>query len=480
MAKIPIYNRQVGLTTEAPAPKINASELGQVGQAIANTGEQITQVAQTIKKARQDEQETRGVLEGKKRFDEVMLKAQEDPNISFNEQLHNDELNQAKQETLKLVSDRDAYNNVSARLDMYMGDAQLKLKQFSYQKIVSDRLITLDNMKQDATERYANSYDKNEQQKIYDEMVSEFAKARDTKIITPKNYADNVGKLKSDFEKAKLDNDIAKEEALRAQDSYVLSELKKGKKGIYAETPEKDRNDAIESVEKKIIRNQSTMKFTIEQDKDKNESDMLLSNPTESQIKEALSTQKIRLSFGEKMLKKLYDVPATSTDYMAYNEIRDMQTKGASVKNINQMIVDNSDKITEQDKKSLIDKSTTELDKKQKMTIQYNAEAIKGWAKNNLSIIPEVSADMVYDFYKKVDSENAQGKRIDEIAQEVIKNKIKTIYPETSLLEDMPNFVADRKRIRRVLEKQSNLKVKTPKRLINPTLDESVIDFDDL
>lgn len=50
---------------------------------------------------------------------------------------------------------------------------------------------------------------------------------------------------------------------------------------------------------------------------------------------------------------------------------------------------------------------------------------------------------MISDFYSRVDKENAQGQRIDEIAREVMSDYTKKDIPEISRLEDLPHVVVN-------------------------------------
>jgi hypothetical protein len=184
---------------------------------------------------------------------------------------------------------------------------------------------------------------------------------------------------------------------------------------------------------------------------------------------------------GEKLIKELYTPNANETNFKIYSQIREMQTRKNSVDEINNFILNNSDKLTANDTKALINKTFSEQDKNRNMRLNFSVEALKGWVKNSLSLMPEVSSEIVYDFFNRVDKENAQGARIDEILKDVQKDYIKKYNPQTALLEDVPNIIASRNKIQRVYEKESKIKTKsTPQVKSNVIISNSGIDFDDL
>jgi hypothetical protein len=265
----------------------------------------------------------------------------------------------------------------------------------------------------------------------------------------------------------------------------TLDELKKGKDGLYPDLTAEERSKLIDSTGKKIHRDQIIFNFQDNKIKDENEAKMLVSwadgKLSEQDVKDGLLNMNIRRPFAEKMFKKLYDSPVVETDYGTYVKIRSAQVAGASTSEIAQSVLDNSDKLSASDKKRLIDKSFTESDKQLKAKIKYNADALKIWSIRNLSTAKnDLSDDVVYEFHRRIDAENAQGARVDEIAQEVIKDKIKENIPSTAIMADVPNFVAERNNMRRVFEKNSKLKGKAPEPRATVPLAGSGVDFDDL
>jgi hypothetical protein len=201
---------------------------------------------------------------------------------------------------------------------------------------------------------------------------------------------------------------------------------------------------------------------------------------TFDQIKSGMLNGSIKPKDGERLIKQLKELPAVKTDYSIYTKIRELQTSGEAIETINQTILENSDKLTPQDTKFLIEKSFNEQDKNRNMRIKFSVDALKGWTKNNLSLMPEVSSEIVYDFFNRIDKEKAEGVRIDEILMDVQKDYIKKYNPSTALLEDAPNIIANRKRIQKVYEKESKIRTRSTPKQNSPVIGNTGINFDDL
>jgi hypothetical protein len=134
--------------------------------------------------------------------------------------------------------------------------------------------------------------------------------------------------------------------------------LKKGENGIYADLTDKERADRLEKVELHSRRNKLTQGFATTKNQDATESDLLQKHGspevTEGDVKNMLITTNIRPEFGEKYIKSIYAAPAEQTDPVAYNNVRMMQLSGKKQKDINNVVVDNIDKLTVDDKDALI------------------------------------------------------------------------------------------------------------------------------
>lgn len=285
----------------------------------------------------------------------------------------------------------------------------------------------------------------------------------------PQTQKNNNEKIAQNITEKKFEYDKGRDLAIRLDDSYVYNQLRLGDKGIYAHMTKDIRGKNLEVIQTKIRSNIRLFELGRSVNQTATEASMIVAQVegtlSYGQVRDAMLTQEISNSMGEKLIKKLKELPGEKTDLSIYNQIRMMQVSNTPTNEINKFILDNSDKLTIMDAKSLIDKTLSEQDERRKLKIQYNAAAIKQWIDKNafgdlLNTGKDWQSDIIYRFHKQVDSENATGDRIDAIAQEILKDSIKYIYPSTSLMEDVPNFSADRKKVRRLFEKKSKLKGK--------------------
>jgi hypothetical protein len=305
--------------------------------------------------------------------------------------------------------------------------------------------------------------------------------------VKDKIPADEYAKLQKKTEEGFIDYDIQRDTSTDTEQSFVYKQLQLGDKGYYSFLSADARTKALEKSQLKIGRNRRYSDYMLNKNQDQNERKMLVDwidgKLDIEVVKNSLLNNDIRRSFGEKMLKKYYSLAPENTDYKVYNQIRELQNTNTPPEEINKLIIENSDKLNPSDIKDLINKTYSEVDQKQKIMIRYNANALKDWAeKSLLDNNQELSSNIVYEFHRRVNQENAQGARIDEIAQELQREKIKELYPPTALMKDVPNFVADRKRLRKVYERESKLRGKSApaKKPVSAIIDSGGIDFDDL
>jgi hypothetical protein len=201
-------------------------------------------------------------------------------------------------------------------------------------------------------------------------------------------------------------------------------------------------------------------------------------------LKEQHGAREISDEHFTSMLKRLESADGVDrpTDNEIYSQIRSMVSLGYTRPQVIDTIFNHSDKLSNEDTRRLVDHVLSKSDTAENDRINYNVTALNLWSKRNLGDFfgnKDLSSDIVYEFHRRVDKEKAIGIRIDEIAQEVIKDNIKKYNPSTSLMEDAPNYVGGKNGIKKTNEKNSKLKGEVP---ISkpPATDGSGIDFDDL
>ena len=475
MPTIPTYESKRQLTTETPFIKKSAELEAQagIGGILKGAGELISDVSDKMLKISNANAESKSDIESTMDFSVYEDEVNKNPD-ALNDA--DNRINMTRNKVLKNFKDPIARKEYLRKFDLRAIKFKIDLKnnvakkQIKELEIAGDRsamLIAENNFTPSAKEDIENIYKKQVELGVL--LPAEAQKKIDTAL--EKNRTTKIAK------------DIASDSAITKEQSYVYNQLKLGGSGDYADLTVKERAEYFTKLEQKIRRNQILFQFDSSQNQNKNEVQMLINRDEGkldiSQVKDALLSLSIRRPFGEKMLEKLYAIHPEVSDYKVYNDIRELQNTNASAQEINEKILDSLEKLSAQDTKDLINKTYAEIDKKQKIIIRYNADALKNWAKQNLSLMPEMQADLVYEFHRRINQSNAQGSAIDVIAQELQKEKIKEIYPPTALMNDVPNFVSDRKRLKKVYEKESKLKGKTQPKPTNVIIGGTGMGYDD-
>lgn len=478
MPKIPQVQSSVQLTKRSPNRLVDAASF----QVPDNTGDILSEQGKTLQAAGehfrilQNTQETTAAEVGlAKGALAIETEAENDPDIWNAAKTAQDKFAKLKSELASKITSGDARADFEARFDInsmnHIASINNILRTKQHYELSATAMEYIDTKKEEYYIMRDPTIITQMGSKV-DELVNKGAWNKEEAYKYWKNKINEIRTGQVDFD---ADRDL--------QGTY--NELKKGKDGLYPDLTAEERSKLIDSTGKKIHRDQIISAFQDNKVKDENEAKMLVKwadgNLTEQEVKNGLLNMGIRRPFAEKMFAKLYDNPTVETDYSTYVKIRSAQVAGASTNDIAQAILDNSSKLSASDKKRLIDKSFSETDKQLKSKIKYNADALKIWSIRNLSTPKnDLSDDVVYEFHRRIDAESAQGGRVDEISQEVIKDKIKENVPTTALMADVPNFVAERNNMRRVFEKNSKLKGKAPesKPITSPI--GSGVDFDDL
>ena len=485
MPQIPQFTGKRELSVESPNVKVNASDfgvkgkVGAEGEALSKVGNTLMQIGEKFQEIKDENEFTSAQVTSAKRLNDVYLKAQNNPDIWNAGKTAEEDMTKIADESSAKIGNQLVKNKFMASFEMDKMSTSNKINTLLRTKqldsVSASALEFLDSKEQSLYTALSG----NEQEIIKAEMKSKIDEMVTLGAWEKEKAYKEWAKRESDMRTGQVDHDADID--LKG----TLEELKKGEKGMYPDLTPDERSKRIDSVGMKIRRDQLINAFQDNRQKDQAEAGVLVSwaegTLTEKQLKDGLANMEIRRPFAERMFKKLYDDPTVMTDLPTFVKIRNMQLSNASVGDINQAILDNGNKLSSTDKKQLIEKTFTETDKQQKEKIKYNSDALKIWSIRNLSTPKnDLSGDVVYEFYRRVNNEGAQGGRIDEIAQEVIKDKIKEASPSTALMADVPNFVAERNSIKRVYDKNSKLKGKAPTPRSSVVTGGNGIDFDDL
>lgn len=478
MPTLPTYNSQRNIQAQTPLPLRNEVQAKyQAGQMIAKTvetvGDKWVEAQNTI-----DYTQAKSVMANG--LNEIQSQSEADSDYANSEKRKQD-IDKLKQTALKGIRSPGLRNRIYGEIDNDAYIGKVKVDNIYKKKEILINEIKLDNTIAALIQQKSNAGTEVESNKINQDITNLIQANVATGVITPAKGA----RLLDDVRLGEIDLDIMKDESVNSKESFVVNELKKGDKGIYKNLTEKERADRLEKAELHIGRNKRLFEFAQEQDQNQNEAGMLIKQIdgtlTIKEVKDNLLSLGIRKSFGEKILKNLYADATAKTDYAVYNQVKEMQLSNASPAQINQFILDNSDNLSSADKKYLINQTYANADKKQNTIIRYNSNALKNWALKVSDGNTGLANDLTYEFYKRVTESNATDAQIDNIAQELQKEKIKELYPSTALTNDVPNFVADRKKLKKLYSKESKLTGKSASiKPMNAVLGTTSVNFDDL
>lgn len=487
MAKIPQYDSQLSpgvanYTDEAPSVKINPEALTQSSKALGQLGESVSDVSQKLYVLQAQGELSRANTEVYK--GRMTIESSEDTNPQGWIERRDKELSDLRENVYKSMTNPLARNQFESEFDRDVLETQFKLKKQHTTLTIGDTLQKFYDERQAVEGAIFSGVTPQNEQKEIAKIGARYAEFGRTGAMTPQTALKEYRDWKAGIPKSRFNYDKGRDMATSLEDSYVYNQLKLGDEGIYSGMSKEEQGKSIEELQVKINRNKKMFEFQQGINQTQNLAQMIVAQSegslTLDQIKIGMLSGDIKSKDGEHLIKQSKEVPAVETDYSVYAKIREMQAGGTSVDEINKTILDNSDKITPQDTKALIDKTFSEQDKNRNMRIKFSVDALKGWTQKNLSLMPEASSEIAFDFFNRIDKEKAQGTRIDEILMETQKDYIKKFNPDTALLEDVPNIIADRNHIQKVFDKESKIKNKQAPKQVSPVIGNSGVDFDDL
>ena len=492
MPKIPQYNSQASLraetlrtgklTEEAPAVRVSPDSLIHETRALSQFGVTVRNIAEDIIKVKADQEYAKAKIEGYKTLLQIEAEASDDNDFQNFEPKYSKRIKETQENILKTIRSPQAKQ-------AFQQDFELK-STYSFYDIMAQgrkRFLKYDeDLRIEETaaakERYFSASTTQEKQNAKDELAQIFSRRVERRLLNRPEAAVLYKKEIQELTKGQLTYDLGRDMALSLENSYTYSQLKLGDKGDYAELSKEDAGRALEEIQLKVNRNKRDFEFQQNINQKQNLAQMIIAQSegklTYEEIKTGMLSGAIKAKDGEHLIKQSKELPAITTDYIAYTKIRELQAGGASIDESNQAILENSDKLTPADTKFLIEKSFNEQDKNHNMRLKFSVDALKGWAQNSLSLMPQVTSEIVYDFFNRIDKEKAKGARIDEILIETQKDYIKKYNPDTALLEDVPNIIASRNRIQKVFEKESKIKAKSAPKQVS--IENVNISFDDL
>jgi len=476
MPTLPTYNSQRQLTTQQPIATQQGA--GQQEEIIGNALGAVRDVATKWSDAMDVMQETSSRVKLASSLLDIEQKASIDTDYNNSETYYR-EITKAKSDALKGITNKSLSQKLSLEYDLDTNISNIKVQNIFQKKLIANQEVQLYSLLQTLEQKRYNAMSQTEADQIdkqmkvsIDSMVPQFVQPD----VAYKLWNDIQTRVGANI----IDRDIHNEVATDKNDSYILKELKKRSSGIYSQLDEKIRNQKIDEIENKIKKNSSDFFSNKETTKANNTFQMLkdLSNQTltPETINNAVFYGDMDQQDGEKLKSKMLVPIQPETNRLVYDRLRKMQSSGVKQKEINKFLIDHFEQITDKDR---LDFLNNPISKEDNARVSYNADALQNWAISNLydnKQGKDYSPEILYDFYTHLQGKS--GQQIDDLAQEIIRQEVKKIYPDTALMEDLPNFVFEQKRAKHIYQKQSKLKGKSTPVELRPS--SVSIEFEDL
>jgi hypothetical protein len=478
MPVIPQYTASRNINANTAEPLRNeAAAPFQQDQKVLSTMQEVTQ---SWSDAQDVMQYTKFKADSEMAIAQLKAAAENDPNQE-NSSKYIKDLAKIKESSIKAFSNKAVEQKARAEIDKSIVLAGIEIdSEFKKKKLLTNEL-NLEVMAKGMAKKRTDAKTPALQMQIDQDYLDIIQANVGNGTITSARGK----KLLDDYRLGYVDLDIMNDKATSKEQSYVYDQLKQGNKGAYPDLSDSERAERLEKTELHIRRNKYLMDFTANQNQNENEKNLILKIGTPeaevAPIKDMLVSTSIRKSFGDKYTKAAYTPPAQETSPAAYNAIKLAQLKGKPPKEINDLIIDNVGQLTPEDKNRLVTASYNPYDKRT-ILIKASADALKEWGVKTFHslMLGDVAADdIVYNFLQRAEADPQSN--IDDVMKGVQKDYIRKAYPDTTLLQDVPNIIGNRNKIRRVYEKESKAAGKKAEvKPVSTVYQGMNVDFNDL
>lgn len=459
MVQIPRSNpQQVNLNHEVPVRRLSTDQPN-MGDVLSTMGEGLESTGQAIEKALSFAEKTKAKNVLSMKVADIENRAELDTDLTPEKQKkYHSEIDSAIQEAsqgISIPANRDEFSS-GASADGYL--SKIKINNSFLKRSIDNGKAENELLLSDLGNKYSRA--------SQDERIT-LSLARDKQLddavanhyLSREDAAKKKIALTKSWDDAAMLHDVNMDTSTDMEDSFVVQQLRLGSKGYYKDIDPESRDKALGLAQAKVRRNFLMNKMQQTQDWDKNEAqlsvDQIDGKADPAFIKDSILNGSIRRPFGEKMLKKVYELNAEKTKPEAYNEIRMRQLLGEKPAEIISLVLENKDKLTADDAKYLLQKNSAPEDDIDKGKIKYNYENLSAWSREGSLML---ESEVTNDFLKRIAKDNATGSRIDDIAVEVQKDTIKKYSPDVATLEDVPNFIVNRKKFMKAFNRKSKLK----------------------
>jgi len=443
---LPSYDSSRNIKPQLSAPlRDEAAQMAANQNKITGT---ITAIAKQWSDANDTMQYTKFKTDTETAIAQQKAAAINDPNIN-NINAHLEALKKIKSQSTGAISNKQVESKAMLELDHSLAVAQIEIDASFKKKQLLTNELKLDEYVKTMAANRSNALTEAMRMQNDDEFQNTILENVANETITPAKGK----KLINDYRLGGVDLDIMNDGATTKESSYVYEQLKKGEKGEYKDLSDAERADRLEKAELHIRRNKIMANYNTNLNQNIREKELLnnFGSPviTAGEVRNMLIAAEIRPEFGEKYTKKMFEIPPEKSDYNSYATIKMMQLNGFKEKDINKEVLNNIDKLSDQDRKSILQNKYDPRDEKT-MTIKASAQALYQWAFRTLD---EKADEVLYSFFQKLDTN--PNIDIDSALKSTQQGFIRKYFPSTTMLKDTPNIIGDRNKLRSIYKKES-------------------------
>lgn len=240
MAKIPIYNSESRLTTEAPSVRVSPQVFGQEGRALQDVGKVVQETADVFHKANQTAEYTKAQADATKALYEMRLEYENDTDYKTMSERYQKRLQEIKESVLSNVGDPVVKNTLDLELDNDSAIEMIKVSQASRKRMIDDTKANIVYSIDNIAKMYSMETNPAKKQDLYSRAVSILDSNAESGIIDKETAAKEKVKLGDKFDKQQALDDM------KADPAGMLDLLKSGYyKNLDPETKKEVENAAI-------------------------------------------------------------------------------------------------------------------------------------------------------------------------------------------------------------------------------------------
>jgi len=480
MTEIKRYSQKVSLSTESPNVPASPEAFSASGRLISDIGSALGTVAEHFTAAQEIQQKNEASNLAQQKLQQIRLEAAGDPDPK-NTENYIKRIEEVRNESSQGFTLKNAKNSFDTEFNTMANSTHFELMKGYREKVIKDLLSKADQAISIEKTNFIHGDDITAPI-AFQGAITKIDELEATGAMTPTDATNQRQKIEKEFPLAKAQND-----AYSNPQGFLDAEESGAYKTVEPKQLEGLRTSAERILNKQTIENERLRKIEYEVGMRQSMLDMFDGKLTLSEAQRRYRDDVIKESdynvLERKMVTPDYELlrKLRFSDPQTFNDIRhDQLDNSKSPGEIDRMIASgNADgKITNEDAKYLVqvNKGLPPDPRDQKIAAQ--AASVKDFGEryfkqnffdemfNKEKKVKDVDA-MVTEFYKRIDKEQAQGDRIDQVAHEVIADNVKKKHPEISRLEDIPHIIVEiNGRVQRLLNPDQKTKLKAKYKIV--------------